>query len=98
MCQVQDRDYGFENCPGITKSEASSRDERHPFPGSPQAERSSKHSDEDNAMTPTDKADKSLGPALPSPFLPFEGINTSRSRSRPRRKSYDSIKEVPSSK
>jgi hypothetical protein len=98
MHQIQDRGYGLENCPGVTESEASSHDEPHRFPSSPQAEHPSKHPDEDNEMSPTQTADKSLGPILPSPFLPFEGINASRSRSRPRRKSYDSIKEVPSSK
>jgi ribosome assembly protein YihI (activator of Der GTPase) len=98
MHQVQDRDHGLDNCPGIEESEASSRDEPHPFPSRPQAEGSSKHSDEDNEMSPTHKADQSLGPALPIPFPVFEEINTSRSQSRPRRKSYDSIKEVPSSK
>lgn len=98
MHQVQDRDHGLENCPGVTEPETSSHDEPHPFPSSPQAERPSKHPDEDNEMSPTHKADTSLGPVLPSPFLPFEGINAPRSGSRPRRKSYDSIKEVLSSK
>src|SRR5271156_4684742 len=98
MYEIQDRNHGLDNCLGITEPEASSRDEPHPFLSRPQAERSSKYSDEDNEMSPTHKADKSLGPALPSPFSAFEGINASRSQSRPRRKSYDSIKEIPSSK
>src|SRR5271169_999341 len=98
MHQVQDRDHGLDSCLGITESEASLRDEPYPFPSRPQAERSSKHLDEDSEMSPTHRADKSLGPALPSPFSALEGINASRSQSRPRRKSYDSIKEIPSSK
>jgi hypothetical protein len=98
MHQVQDRGHGLEIRPGITESEASSHNEPNCLPSSPQAEHPSEHSDEDNEMSPTQKADNSLGPVLPSPLLPFEGVNALRSQSRPRRKSYDSIKEVPSSK
>ena len=98
MHQVQDRGHGLEDGPSITESQTSSHVEPHCLPSSPQAEHPSEHPDEDNEMSPTQKADQSLGPVLPSPLLPCEGVSALRSQSRPRRKSYDSIKEVLSSK
>src|SRR3954462_10774424 len=97
MHQVQDLRHPVKECQVNAESEPSMLDKQQPLPYTPQPDCSMEPSDKDIDMSPTNQADKPSGRASPIPFTQFDEEDTRRSRSRPRRKSYDSIKEVRSS-
>lgn len=86
---MQDRQYGPEDCPLITESESSSVDGRQPRVEGTQSPNPSINVCEKASTEMTAKP--GLG-VLP----PFNDGDALKSPSHPRRKSYDSIREIQS--
>jgi hypothetical protein len=96
MLQVQSL-HDLESCSVTTEPGSMSIEEQPPFASLPRLGRTAQSTQNTFEMTPTDMNEKPGKGALLGPLSPFGDVDSSRSRSRPHRKSYDSIREAQSS-
>ena len=97
MQQVQSLHHDLENGSVTAEPMSVAVEERQPFADIPRLGRAAQSAQSRLEMIPMDM-DQTLGQGpLFGPLSPFGDCDSSRSPSRPRRKSYDSIREIQSS-